>query len=118
MKYLGVLFLICACFIAGCSAHYSSIKSDIKEANAASQTAQIITGPPQRIFSALSDIIEENFIIYSQRLNGNAGKLLFKGKGTGALRGDVEVIITLKQVTGSIESGKTISGYSPFRIRP
>lgn len=108
MKYFGVPFLICACFLAGCSAHYSSIKSDIKEANGTNPTAQIIIGSPQKIFATLTDIIEENFIIYSHRLNIDAGKLLFKGKGTGALRGDVEVSITLKQVTGSIEGAKQL----------
>jgi S1-C subfamily serine protease len=112
MKYFGVPFLIFACFFSGCSAHYSSIKSDIKEANGPNPTAQIIMGSPQKIFSNLKDAIDENFIIYSHSLNVNAGKLVFKGKGTGALRGDVEVNIKLKKVTGSIDGGKTISGYS------
>ena len=112
MKYFSVPFLICACLLIGCSTHYSSIKPDIKEDNATNPTAQIVIGNPQKIFSALSDIIEENFIIYSHRLNVDTGKIVFRGKGTAALRGDVDVIITLKQVTGGIEGGKTISGYS------
>ena len=112
MKYFGVPFMIFACFFYGCSAHYSSIKSEIKEANGPNPTAQIIIGSPQKIYSNLKDVIDDNFIIYSHRLNVDAGKLVFKGKGTGALRGDVEVNIILKKVTGSMRSKTEISGYS------
>lgn len=110
--FTAIPFLICVFLFLGCSAHYSSIKPDPQQGDANNQIVQIIVGSPQKIFSALLDTIEEDFIIYSDRLNINAGKLLFRGKGTGALRGDVEVSITLKQATGINEKGELVSGYS------
>lgn len=112
-RSVAISFLICACFLVGCAAHYSSIKPDSQQtASDNNRTAQIIVGSPQKIFSALLDVIEDNFITYSDRLNADTGKLLFRGKGTGALRGDVEVTITLKHVTGANEKGEIIDGYA------
>lgn len=114
MKHsIAISSLICMCFLVGCAAHYSSIRLDSQQtASDNNRTAQIIVGSPQKIFSALLDVIEENFITYSNRLNADTGKLLFRGKGTGPLRGDVEVAITLKQVIGTNEKGETIDGYA------
>lgn len=110
-RFIAISFLIFF-FLSGCAAHYSSIKPDSSQDGNDKRTAQIIVGSPQKIISALLDVIEENFIIYSDRLNYDAGKLRFRGKGTGALRGDVDVTITLKQVTGANEKGELINGYS------
>ena len=97
----------------GCAAQYSSIKSDFQLDNTNNGgTVQIIVGSPQKILSALSDIIDQEFIVYSRRINADNGSLLFKGKGTGALRGDVQVTIKLKQTAGADEKGETIKGYS------
>ena len=106
--FLGCLLLLC-----GCAAQYSSIKSDFQMNDANNNgTVQIIVGSPQKIFSALSDVIDEKFIVYSHSINTDAGKLRFRGKGTGALRGSVGVTITLKQVSGTTEKGEIVNGYS------
>jgi hypothetical protein len=106
--FFSIICPACVLLLIGCAGHYSSVKPDSNQEG----TAQIIVGSPQNISSALSDLIQENFIVYSYRLDADAGKLVFEGKGTAPLRGDVEVFLSLKQVTGKSDNGTIISGYS------
>lgn len=112
-RFVTAPFLVCVFLLFGCAAQYSSIKSDFQLDNTNNGgTIQIIVGSPPKILSALSDIIDQEFIVYSRRINADNGSLLFKGKGTGALRGDVQVTIKLKQTAGTDKKGETIKGYS------
>jgi hypothetical protein len=103
-----ILILVLVCFVIGCTAHYSSTKPDSQH----DQSVGIIIGDPQKIYSLLTDIIYEYFMVYSYNLNPQSGKLMFSGRGTIITRGDVLVVITLKKVTGIVEEGKMTDGYS------
>jgi len=103
-----ILILALVCLVIGCTAHSSSIKLNSQH----DQRFEIVIGDSQKIFSLLTDIIYENFIVYSSNFNPQFGKLMFSGRGTFITRGDVLVIITLKKVTGIIDDeGRMTDGY-------
>ena len=102
-----ILIVTLLCFVIGCTAHYSSTKPDSRY----DQSFEVVIGDPQKIFSLLTDIIYENFIVYSYNFNPQFGKLIFSGRGTFITRGDVLVVITLKKVTGIDEEGKMTDGH-------
>ncbi len=98
-------------FIVGCTAHHSSLRPDSYHNDTEKNTAQIIISSPQKIISALLDVIEENFPGSLIRLaDAERGKLIFENRSFW--RGDVVVTITLKSVTGTDEKGEAIRGYA------
>jgi hypothetical protein len=98
--------LISALVFCGCAGQYSSINRD-------GATAEIIVGSSDDLLSALSEAMEENFMVDYHNLNSEAGRLFFRGVGTDrSLRGDVAVTVVLKQVSGKTSNGEDITGYS------
>ena len=107
MRPLLVISLpIFAMIFCGCAAQYSSV-------NREEAAAEIIVGSSGDLLAALSETVEENFIVDYDNQNPGAGRLFFRGYGTDTpLRGEVSVTIVLKQVSGLTASGEEITGYS------